>query len=478
MKNNFIPCGDNMRKSLVAITFMSIFFIGVSFANAAYTSQTTLSGGTSLGANYQSNRNRTHDDEEDRWDPTASASLSLNHTRQGEKGGLSFRTSHRFSYNFRTESTSWSDFTLSAAGWRDLSSRLSWDFSDNFVRTNDQWGDYSRSSSTRPSDNEDEDGPTFSDRNGNEKFWTNSFSTGLDYQYARHGSVNIGYGNRILEYDESDGNNYKSHSLNIGTSYQFSAQWNSSLSYSYLDANFDDSDNYTDANFVDSEDFTTHNAGFTLGYSHSVWNSYSAGVNYNEKNYDTDSTEIPDDNRNDDSDTRNDWYTVSGNLGWTHAFSPTKTLSMSGGPSYVHRDKDDSKTAGNGSVNYTSAFETGSWFVGAFTGLDDRSLDGDADEDLSEYKSAMTGVGWQVAKDLSASLGASFRDDEFLTSAEDDQETYNANASLSYSFMRWYSLSGRYSYTQVVTDNSEDEYVNHSFFIKLSASKELKRWIH
>ena len=211
--------------------------------------------------------------------------------------------------------------------------------------------------------------------------------------------------------------------------------------------------------------------GFNLGYSYSVWNSYSAGVNYNEKNYETESIEISDDNRN-------DWYTVSGSLGWTHAFSPTKTLSMSAGPSYVHRDKDDSKTSGNGSVNYTSAFEKGSWFVGAFAGLDDRSLDGDADEDLSEYKRAATGVGWQVAKDLNASLGASFRDDEFLSSTKDDQETYNANASLSYSFMRWYSLSGRYVYTQVVADNSEDEYVNHSFFITLSASRELKRWIH
>ena len=164
-------------------------------------------------------------------------------------------------------------------------------------------------------------------RNANQKFWTNSFSTGLDFQYARHGSVNIGYGNRILEYDQSDGNNYKSHSVNIGTSYQFTDQWNSSLSYNYTDANYDSSDNYTDENFVDSEDYTTHDAGFNLGYSHSVWNSYSAGVNYNEKNYETESIEISDDNRNDYSDTRNDWYTVSGNLGWTHAFSPTKTLS-------------------------------------------------------------------------------------------------------------------------------------------------------
>ena len=302
-------------------------------------------------------------------------------------------------------------------------------------------------------------------------FWANSFSTGLGYQYARHGSVNARYGNRILKYDKSDGNNYKSHNASIGTSYQFTAQWNSSLTYSYLDANFEDSDNYTDANFDDSEDFTTHSAGFNLGYSHSVWNSYSAGVNYSEKNYDTDSIEVP-------VDDRNDYYTVSGNLGWTHAFSPTKTLSMSAGPSYVHRDKDDSRMSGNGNVNYTSAFENGSWFVGAFAGLDDRSLGGDADEDLSEYKRAMTGVSWQVAEDLSASLGASFRDDEFLTSTGNDEETYNANARLHYSFGRYFHLSGRYVYTQVVADNSEDEYVNHRFLITLGASKELKRWIH
>ena len=117
--------------------------------------------------------------------------------------------------------------------------------------------------------------------------------------------------------------------------------------------------------------------------------------------------------------------------------------------------------------------------LGQLGGLDDRSLEGDVDEGLSEYVTAMTGISWQVAKDLSASLGASVRDDNYLQDTdESDEKTYTANASLSYSFMRYFSLSGRYVYTQVVADNSDDEYVDHRFFISLGASKELKRWIH
>ena len=65
-----------------------------------------------------------------------------------------------------------------------------------------------------------------------------------------------------------------------------------------------------------------------------------------------------------------------------------------------------------------------------------------------------------------------------MNSTKDDEETYNANASLHYRFMRWFYLSGRYVYTQVVSNDSDDEYVNHSFFIRLGASRELKRWIH
>ena len=340
-----------MRKAVVAITFISVLFICVASANAAYTAYTTLSGGASLKASYDSNRNRTPDNEKDRKELTANGSLSLIHSREGEKGGFSLGTRQTFTYNFRTENSSFSDFNLFSHGWRDLSSRLGWNFSDRFVRSNDLWGDYSSSSYTRPPDNEEnaEDGPTFSDRNGSRKFWTNSFSTGLNYKYSRQGSVSIGYGNRILEYDQSDENNYKSHNLNGGTSYQFTDQWSSSLSYSYTDANYDKSE----------EDFTAHNAGFNLGYSHSVWNSYSAGANYNEKNYDTDSTENP-------RDDRNDYYTVGGNLGWTHAFSPTKTLSMSGGATHVNQgDSGRDKTSPNFNVNYTSLFENGSWFAGA-----------------------------------------------------------------------------------------------------------------
>ncbi len=449
-----------MKITVVVLIFISVLFIGVSFANAAYSSHTSLSGGASLRTGYNTNVNRTSDDEKDRWESTANASLSLNHSTQGEKGGLSLSASHTVTYSARTEKFSWSDFTLFTNGWRNLSSRLSWDFSNRFVRTNDLWGDYSSSSSTRNSRDEEEDGPAFSDRNTNRKFWTNTFSTGLGYQYARNGSVSIGYGNRILEYDDSDVDNYTSHNASIGTSYQFTDQWNSSLSYSYTDANFDD-----------TQDYTLHNAGFSVGYAHSVWNSFSAGINYAEKNFDTASFEIPEDDKN-------DYYTVSGNLGWTHAFSPTETLFMSAGPSYVSRDNENSKTAGNFNINYTSAFEHWSWFAGADGGLDDRSLNGDPDEDLSEYKRLAAGANFQLDENLSAGLGASFRDDEFLSTDNDDEETYNANASLHYRFMRWFYLSGRYMYTQVVSNDSDDEYVNHSFFVTLGASRELKRWIH
>ncbi len=147
----------------------------------------------------------------------------------------------------------------------------------------------------------------------------------------------MGYTNRILEYNESGLNNYRSDGASIGISQRFSRQWSSGLSYSYTDTKYDI-----------SEDSTSHAVGFNLGYTHSVRDSFSAGVNYFEKNYDIIDPETP--------DARNDYYTVSGSLGWTHAFSPTKTLSMSGGPAYVHRTDEDNDTSQNFDIRYTQQF--------------------------------------------------------------------------------------------------------------------------
>ena len=241
-------------------------------------------------------------------------------------------------------------------------------------------------------------------------------------------------------------------------------RWSAGLSYSYTDAKYDISQN-----------FTSQSGGLNLGYTQSVQDSFSAGVNYSDKNYDeVEISEIPE-----IPNIYSDYYTVRFNLGWTHAFSPHKTLSVSAGPAYLNYVDQDDYWTQYFDIIYTSQFKNGSWFVEANGGFDDRAFDG-LNQGVSEYQRAGTGVSWQVAKDVSASLGASMRNDGFLQNPlTSDEKTYNAYANLSYRFWRWFYVSGRYWYVNVVdSDINANDREEHRFFITLGASRELYRWIH
>jgi hypothetical protein len=205
--------------------------------------------------------------------------------------------------------------------------------------------------------------------------------------------------------------------------------------------------------------------------------TFFAGLNYYEKKYETlDLPEIPD--LPDTKINRSDYYAVRANLGWTHAFSPHKTLSISAGPAYLHYVDQDDYWTQYFDISYTSLFKNGSWFVGANGGFDDRAFDG-LNQGVSEYQQARTGVSWQVAKDVSASLGANIRSDGFLENPlTSDETTYNAYANLSYRFSRWFYVSGRYWYVNSQRDFPAIDSEEHRFFITLGASRELYRWIH
>ena len=474
-----------MRKTIVAIFFLYVLLPDISSVKAATNATTILSGGVSLRANY--NIRKTEAETTDGWDAYASANLYLLHRRQAKNGDLSISYGQSFSYNFRTAEDSFadSDLLMNINTWRNLSSRLRFNLSDTLIRSIDWWADNLSSTATGiPDDPLDEDGedtiddntaqttPTFSSTIGRQKFWTNSFSTSLDYQTTRNSAVTLYYNNRILKYDEPDQNNYKYNRAGSNISYSFYRGWNTSLSYSYTDADFDI-----------TEDYIGHDVDFNLNYVHSLSlrDSISAGLDYhyNEKNYDIPSADIP----IGPSDYKSSYYSVGANLGWTHAFSPRKRLSMSAGPTYLKRDDDTERISASFNINYTSQFENGSWFVGANGGFSDnfdetRYFDR-ADEGLSEYQSINTGVSWQVAKDLSASLGASIRNDSFLENPlASDEKTYLAFGNISYSFWRWFYVSGRYVYTNVQYDPDANDYQEHRFFITLGTSRELYRWIH
>ena len=451
-----------MKRTVIEMVILAVIvmLLQVSPVSAATSS---LKGGFSLGADYDSNVDRTSDDGDEQWQTTANIFIALD--TKGEKGSLSFKYAPTVKYNFRTEDNN-IDHRLNVSAYNDLSKHLKFHISDNFVKTDDLWGQYLSSTATGVEDvqanvtgdttsgNTAQSEPTLSDRIGREKFWQNNFATSIDYEYGKNSTASLGYNNRVLEYDESGNNNYKYHEPWVRVSYWFNPQWNTNFSYQYTNAEFDI-----------TQDSIAHSWGVGLNYVQSVQDTFSFGLQYLGKDYDE---IVP--------TGRSDYYTVGANFGWTHAFSPQKTLSLTVGPTYVDRESDDSTTTTSFTVNFKNSFENGSWFIEANGGYDDRSFDAE-NQGLSEYQQISGGINWQLTQDLSANLGAYFRRDNYVEeSPEKDENEYNGTASLRYSFGRWYFISGRYVYNQVDADVNANDYADHRFYITLGFSKELNRW--
>ena len=101
-------------KKIIIIAVIFLFPFLDNFSVKAAT--TVLSGGASLRADY--NITKTEADTTDDWNSSANIFLSLMHSRQGEKGGISLGTSANYSYQIKGRESSFSDLRFNFDGWR------------------------------------------------------------------------------------------------------------------------------------------------------------------------------------------------------------------------------------------------------------------------------------------------------------------------------------------------------------------------
>jgi len=183
-----------MRITVIAVLVVTVLMSGFSVAKAETSATTILSGGGSLRANYNISKNEA--DTTDYWSSGANAFLSIRHSREGAKGRLLLGYGANYRYNIRDGTSEWSDHRFNLSGSRNLSSRLRFNLNNTFIMTNDLWGENISSTATgipEPDDFPDDEetpkpvfgeaaeqgDPDFSVKIGQEKFWSNSFSTNL-----------------------------------------------------------------------------------------------------------------------------------------------------------------------------------------------------------------------------------------------------------------------------------------------------------
>jgi len=427
--------------------------------------ENTLNGGISLGQSYDSNVYRDPSNEESEWKSTLTPSLL--YTRSEPTSKLSIKYAPGIVYNYRTNDKDMDQFATAGYDLL-LSQKLRLHFSDTYVLTDSSYNETSSGSETTlgpggPGSPDRPDTIQLSDQRGQNRYWTNNFSTQASYEYDQESSFNLGYQYHILENENETESDFIKHSPHISIMHQFNHQWETQIAYHFIKGDFDDpaSSTGTPLPTGNSEDLTTNAGDLYLYYNLTQFSNVFGHYGYSQTDYDG----IQEDY---------DSHTVS--AGATHQLSPSLTLGGEAGTSLLQKESADT-TALYLRVSLNKAWERSSWMLSADSGLDDRQFSGVDNEGLTRYWMIRNTFNHTFTKDITGMASLSYRDDTYLERIPEEKEQFlQGDALVAYSFAQWYQLSLRYTYVNQMADFAVNEYEDHRILLQLSAAKDLLKW--
>ncbi len=323
-----------------------------------------------------------------------------------------------------------------------------------------------------------EGGVRISDDQGRRQYWTNDLSLTSQYTYWEGSVFTLGYTYTIYENEDSgpgtDSGNYDRHSFLASIGHRFNSIWNLSVSGNYTRGLYEESDTaITGIGTGIDEDLTQYGASTTLGWSKIMHQVYSLGYSFSATEY--------------DDSTRARSTIHNGTLGWQWAVTEHLSVSLGGGPSYAKTDGQSGDWGFNANAGVQKEIERGSFGLAVTHGFDQQNFDGTDENGLQEFTQLRADFNYQLLENVSLGLFSGYRYEDLdrltpvlatggTTMETINKETLTAGTSLSYQFMRWYSLALRYSFTQVDTEEINDSYDEHQVALTLSYKKEFFHW--
>ena len=335
---------------------------------------------------------------------------------------------------------------------------------------------------------------TLTERFGRRRYWTNTMDATSGYTYGEDRFFSIGYTFDVLRNDDADIGGYTDYDRHTGDfqlHHRFNRKWSAETEVGYTRGLFDEPNVLViiqpegEAGVIDSEDLKEYN--FRIRGTYDTMSHYHLFTEYSYLGTDYDSS------LRQDSDIHN----LS--LGFNHDISQHLHVTMSGGPSWVARDNSSTETDYNAYGGITWDFLHGSATLFADKSYVQDNFDGRGSGLTDSWDTGVT-LGYQLTRDLTATMSASYShaqrqqlplsqtvvilDREQPAPAEPEQfeyteKDYDAGFSLTYTFLRWYSLTGGYRYYKHDSDlnaDGADSYHEHRAFIELAVNKELFRW--
>jgi hypothetical protein len=226
------------------------------------------------------------------------------------------------------------------------------------------------------------------------------------------------------------------------------------LTYSYTDVNYS-----RDDNLPAEDDYTGNAAGIRYNRRFSPHSTGYIGFTYTDRNFDG---------------FTQDYQVYQGYVGLDHSFSPEYTFAGSIGYYTQVNEITDNNSGPTFTLALTRTFSRGSITIGGDGGWYEEYLQRGIGftSNFTQYYGGYIRGTYQLLERLSTYAGASYRHDKDQLNIASDFIT--ANCGLTWTFLRWFSLSLDYRYADRNDDIEFNSYTDNRVMLILSASKPYK----
>jgi len=276
----------------------------------------------------------------------------------------------------------------------------------------------------------------------------NRANADLRYQFGRENVLALGYGNNLLINEDPSLDDRVIQTPRGSISYWMTKRNGLNFNYRFTKAVF-----WREDGPQREDDYDGHGAGLSYIRRFNRKTSGSIGYDYTTRDF--------------EGLTEN--YTIhEEKLGFDHAFSPSVSLSLSGGYFTQLIEERDNETGYSYDASLAKRFERGNFSIGGRGGWDEAYLEAEA-RGFIRFWSANSNFSYQLTKNLNSYIRGTYRQEK--DQQDQERRIWRGNCGLSLKFLRWYSLSLDYTYRTLDDDDDRSDYIDNRIMLTLTTAK-------
>jgi hypothetical protein len=287
-------------------------------------------------------------------------------------------------------------------------------------------------------------------RRSRNTYQRNSGSAGFSYQFGPENTLNLGFRHSYLKNEDPtlDDGTIQSPFANI--TYWFNVKNGLDLNYGYTKAIF-----WRDDGLPPGDDYEGHAAGMTYNHRFTTSSRGSAGYTFTSRDFEG---------------TTENYEIHEGSIDFAHDISPDLSLGIGVGGFIQDNETSDDEAGLTYDISLRGAqrFERGRFSLASSAGWDEAYLEAER-RGFTRFWRAQASIDYSLTESLSSYARASYRRDKDTTDRE--WQTWRGNAGLRLAFLRYFSASLDYTYTERDDEVDTGDYRVNRLMLILTATK-------